>query len=257
MIGLQTNPINYTVYDNNHTWSKLTQGKINVYWYGQNQTFGQSVMTEAQNAVSTINSVTGGTLEQTVNITVFTSNQDYQATVLGTQEWAGGDEVFQYNAIYVVVEPDDLSADLPAVAHELTHAVEGQMSFNPYNYLPYWLNEGLAVYVQFYNATLPSQFTSALSSAITNNTLISVRSLCDPFSAYPDQAYLSYAESVSVVSYLINQYGSTKINQLLDTFKQGSTYDGAVQKVYGFNLDGLFTQWKAWVITHNGNQATY
>ena len=69
----QTSPVNYTVYDNNHTWSTLTQGKINVYWYGQNQAFGQSVMTEAQNALSTINSVTGGTLQQTVNITVFTS----------------------------------------------------------------------------------------------------------------------------------------------------------------------------------------
>ena len=52
---------NYTVYDNNHTWNTLTQGKINVYWYGQNQAFGQAVMTEAQNALSTIDSITGAT----------------------------------------------------------------------------------------------------------------------------------------------------------------------------------------------------
>jgi hypothetical protein len=214
-------------------------------------------MTEAQNALSTINNVTGGSLNQTVNISVFTSAQDYQASVLGLPEWSGGEEVSQYNAIYVIVEPDELSADLPAVAHELTHAVEGQMSFNPYNSLPFWLNEGLAVYVQFTGLTLPSQFTSALSTAIANNTLISVRSLSDPFSAYPDQADLSYAESVSIVTYLIDQYGSTKINQLLDTFQQGSTYDGALEKVYGFNMDGLFTQWKTWVITHNSNQPVY
>ena len=254
---LQTTPISYTVYDNDHTWSTLTQGKINVYWYGQNQAFGQAVMTEAQNALSTINNVTGGSLNQTVNISVFTSAQDYQASVLGLPEWSGGEEVSQYNAIYVIVEPDELSADLPAVAHELTHAVEGQMSSNPYNSLPFWLNEGLAVYVQFTGLTLPSQFTSALSTAIANNTLISVRSLSDPFSAYPDQADLSYAESVSIVTYLIDQYGSTKINQLLDTFQQGSTYDGALEKVYGFNMDGLFTQWKTWVITHNSNQPVY
>jgi len=254
---LQTTPINYTVYDNNHTWSTLTQGKINVYWYGQNQAFGQAVMTEAQNALSTIKSVTGGTLEQTVNITVFTNAQDYQSSVLGLPEWSGGEEVFQYNAIYVIVEPDELSADLPAVAHELTHAVEGQMSFNPYNSLPFWLNEGLAVYVQFYNATLPSDFTSALSTAIGNNTLISVRSLSDPFSAYPDQADLSYAESVSIVTYLIDQYGSTKINQLLDAFQQGSTYDGALETVYSFNMDGLFAQWKPWVVSHNNNLPSY
>ncbi|HXZ95297.1 MAG TPA: peptidase MA family metallohydrolase [Dehalococcoidia bacterium] len=255
--SLQTAPINYTVYDNNRTWNTLTQGKINVYWYGQNQAFGQAVMTEAQNALSTITSVTGGTLNQTVNISVFTSAQDYQSSVLGVPEWSGGEEVSQYNAIYVIVEPNELSSALPAVAHELTHVVEDQMSFNPYNSLPVWLNEGLAVYIQFYNAVLPSQFTSALSSAIAHNTLISVRSLSDPFSAYPDQADLSYAESVSVVTYLIDQYGSTKINQLLDTFQQGSNYDGALETVYGFNMDGLFTQWKAWVITHNGSQPIY
>jgi hypothetical protein len=250
---LQTNPIQYTVYDNNHTWNKLSQGDINVYWYGQNQAFGTAIMTEAQNALKTIASATGGTLNQTVNISVYTSSQDYQASVLGLPEWSGGGEVFQYNAIYVVVEPDDMNDELPAVAHELTHAVEGQMSFNPYNLLPYWLNEGLAVHVQFTGLTLPSQFTSALSTAIGNNNLISVRSLSDPFSAYPDQAVLSYAESVSIVTYLINQYGSSKINRLLDTFQQGSTYDDALQSVYGFNMDGLFTQWKAWLNANSGN----
>ena len=109
----------------------------------------------------------------------------------------------------------------------------------------------------FRRVNLPSQFTSALSTAITNNTLISVRSLSDPFSAYADKAYLSYAESVSIVTYLINQYGSAKMNQLLNTFQQGSTYDGALQANYGFDMDGLFTQWKAWVSLENGKQPIY
>ena len=70
--------------------------------------------------------------------------------------------MFQYNAIYVVVEPDELNADLPAVAHELTHAVEGQMSFNPYNSLPFWLNEGLAYtcnsMMQLYHRSLRQRY---------------------------------------------------------------------------------------------------
>jgi hypothetical protein len=43
------------------------------------------------------------------------------------------------------------------------------------------------------------------------------------------------------------------MSQLLDTFQQGSTYDGALQTVYGFNMDGLFTQWKAWLAAGKGN----
>ena len=158
----------------------------------------------------------------------------------------------QYNSIFVVIDPDALSSDLPAVSHELTHVVVGQITFNPYNSIPFWLNEGLAVYVQFTGLTLPSQFTLALSSAIANNTLISVRSLSDPFSAYADKANLSYAESVSIVTYLINQYGAVKMDQLLNSFEQGTSYDDALQANYGFNMDGLFTQWKAWVTTGNG-----
>ena len=254
---LQTAPNHYVVVDNNHTWNTLTQGKINVYWYGQNKEFGQAVMSEAQTGLSTIANDTGGTLDQMVNISVYTSAQDYAASVLGAPEWSGGVTLSQYNSIFVVVEPDALSSDLPAVAHELTHAVVGQMTFNPYNSIPFWLNEGLAVHVQFTGLTLPSQFTTALSNAISNNTLISVRSLCDPFSAYADKANLSYAESVSLVTYLINQYGSTKMEQLLNTFARGSSYDGALQANYGFDMDGLFTQWKTWVDTQNGKQPIY
>ncbi len=254
---LQTAPNHYVVVDNNHTWNTLTQGKINVYWYGQNKAFGQAVMSEAQTGLSTIANDTGSTLDQMVNISVYTSAQDYAASVLGAPEWSGGVTLSQYNSIFVVVEPDALSSDLPAVAHELTHAVVGQMTFNPYNSIPFWLNEGLAVHVQFTGLTLPSQFTTALSNAISNNTLISVRSLCDPFSAYADKANLSYAESVSLVTYLINQYGSTKMEQLLNTFARGSSYDGALQANYGFDMDGLFTQWKTWVDTQNGKQPIY
>lgn len=254
---LQTAENHYIVVDNNHTWNTLTQGKINVYWYGQNKAFGQSVVSEAQTGLSTIANDTGSTLDQMVNISVYTSSQDYAASVLGAPEWSGGVTLSQYNSIFVVVEPDALSSDLPGVAHELTHAVVGQMTFNPYNSIPFWLDEGLAVHVQFTGLTLTSQFTTALSNAITNNTLISVRSLCDPFSAYADKANLSYAESVSLVTYLINQYGSTKMEQLLNTFAQGSSYDGALQANYGFDMDGLFTQWKTWVDTQNGKQPIY
>jgi len=254
---LQTAPSHYVVVDSKHTWNTLTQGKINLYWYGQNQSFGQAAMSEAQTALSTIAADTGATLNQTVNISVYTSAQDYVASVLGAPEWSGGVTLSQYNSIFVIISPDELSLDLPGVAHELTHAVIGQITLNPYNSIPFWLNEGLAVHVQFSQGNLPSQFTTALSTAIANNTLISVRSLSDPFSAYADKANLSYAESVSIVTYLINQYGAAKMEQLLNTFKQGSTYDGALQANYGFNMDGLFTQWKTWVNQENGKQPIY
>jgi hypothetical protein len=244
---LQTVPSHYIVVDSTHTWNTLTQGKINVYWYGQNQSFGQAVMSEAQTALSTIASNTGATPDKMVNISVYTSAKDYAASVVGAPEWSGGIELAQYNSILVIIDPSALAATLPAVAHELTHVVVAQITFNPYNTIPFWLNEGLAVYVQYWHTTLPAQFALPLSVAIADNSLISVRFLSDPFSAYADKANLSYAESESIVTYLINQYGSTKMDALLNTFAKGSTFDGALQVNYGFDMSGLFTAWKAWV----------
>ena len=249
---LQTAPSHYIVADNHHKWNNLTQGKINLYWYGQDQSFGQLVMSEAQTALSTLASDTGATPDKIINISVYSSTMDYSASVLGVQEWSGGVELAQYNSVLLLIRPDELNVDLSAVAHELTHVIINQITSNPYNFIPFWLNEGLAVHIQFSQGDLPLQFTIALSSAITNNNLISVRSLSDPFSAYADKADLSYAESVSIVTYLINQYGPTKMKQFLDTFQQGATYDGALQTNYGFDMDGLFTHWKAWVNTENG-----
>ena len=83
--------------------------------------------------------------------------------MLGVPEWSGGEEVSQYNAVYVIIEPGNMSAELPAVAHELTHVVVNQIIYNPYNDIPFWLNEGLAVHIQFFGVTLPSQFTTPLA----------------------------------------------------------------------------------------------
>jgi hypothetical protein len=40
--------------------------------------------------------------------------------------------------------------------------------------------------------------------------------------------------------------------QFLNTFKQGATYDGALQSVYGFNMDGLNSEWLSSVETQSG-----
>jgi hypothetical protein len=163
-------------------------------------------------------------------------------------EWSGGVALLGYNSILLLVRPGAmLDSDLSGISHELTHVIINQVTYNPYNALPFWLNEGLAMYIQYPDGTLPVQFSNALLKAVNENKLISVRSLSSPFSAYSDKANLSYAESFSIVTYLIEQYGSSKILQYLDTFKQGSTYDGALQANYGFDMDELFYQWQIWV----------
>ena len=83
--------------------------------------------------------------------------------------------------------------------------------------------------------------------AIAEGSLISVRSLSSPFSAYAEESVLSYAQSHSLVEFLIDNYGQGKMLELLKTFKQGSSYDRALEKVYGFDMDGLNTLWRDYI----------
>jgi hypothetical protein len=118
------------------------------------------------------------------------------------------------------------------------------MTYNPYLDLPVWLDEGLAMYME---GPLTGVFEYYLSQAVENDTLISVRSLASPFSAYADQSYLSYAQSHSLVSMLIEKYGREKMLEILNVKNDGIDYDESLEKVYGFDMDGLDGIWRDYV----------
>jgi hypothetical protein len=127
-----------------------------------------------------------------------------------------------------------------------------QITFSPYGaILPTWLDEGLAMYAE---GKPDTYLESVLQKAIAQHKLISVRSLASPFSALPAEAYLSYAESQSLVEFLIQNYGKDKMLQLLSLFKEGNTYDEALTQVYGFDQDGLDTLWQEYITSQSQSQ---
>lgn len=119
-----------------------------------------------------------------------------------------------------------------------------EATFGPFGDIPTWLNEGLAQYAEGEMEEYQSQI---LDEAIKEKTLLSVRSLGSSFPADPDQASLAYAQSLSLVSFLIDEYDWAKIRQLLAIFKEGSTYDNTLAEVYGFDTNGLEERWQAYI----------
>ena len=56
---------------------------------------------------------------------------------------------------------------------------------------------------------------------------------------------MAYAESRSLVAWLIEGYGPAHINALLESFRRNATIDRALIEVYGFDTDGLERRWRA------------
>jgi hypothetical protein len=157
------------------------------------------------------------------------------------QEWTGGAAFTEFNTIAIGISPDNIDWGKEALVHELTHLVIHQSVYSPYGRLPTWLDEGLAMYNE---GKLSYSFQSSLDDAIKNDVLISVRSLCSDFSADPGKAYLAYAESYSIVEYLLVNFGQEEMLRLLTVIKEGSTYDNALLQVYGFDVEGLDERWQ-------------
>jgi hypothetical protein len=241
---LETVPVTIPIEDNRYDWRHITRGSVTLYWYQGDDAFAGELMDAVYAGLSRLAENTGAELEDPVRLYIYASSTDLRGSMIFPQEWTGGVAFTEYGVIAIGISPDSGSLDWGkrAIAHELTHLVVHQVTFNPYNILPVWLDEGLAMSSE---GELESQFVVILTNAEENNALISVRSLCSPFSADSYQALLSYAESHEVVAYLIGEFGRERMLELLNTFAQGSGYDEALLKVYGFDMDGLNAAWRA------------
>lgn len=238
----QTSRSTISFEDNRYKWQSITAEPVTLLWYSGDRSFANALLTAAQEGLQRIERDTGANPQGNARIYIYASTKDLQGSQLFPQQWEGGVTFGGFDIIAIGISQSQLAWGQRAIAHELTHWVVGQVTFNYYGAgLPTWLDEGLATYGE---GPLSTQYQASLNNAIKSNKLMSVRSLSSPFSAIAEQAYISYGESNSIVTFLIQTYGKDKLAQLLDVFHQGSGYDEALNQVYGFDQDGLDTLWR-------------
>jgi hypothetical protein len=243
---IETAPAHVRFDDTRYDWDALTEGKLTMYCYQGDDDFLAELMEAAQEALVRLAESTGAELEQPVSFYIYADTIDLQGAMIYPQEWTGGVAYPRLGIIAIGISPTNIDWGKRAIAHELAHLVTHQMILNPYSGIPRWLDEGLAMYAE---GSMLMTFFNALSWAIANDSLISVPSLASPFAADANVATISYAESYSLVEYLILTYGHDKMLELLNTFSQGAGYDEALEAVYGFDMRGLDSLWREYAVS--------
>jgi hypothetical protein len=128
------------------------------------------------------------------------------------------------------------------IPHEVSHHVFYQATLNPFNHAPYWLDEGLAIY---YQEAGQNELAAVLESAIAEGRITSVRALNSPFAFEQEAFRTSYAQSWSIVSFTIAEFGQEKLGALVRVYRDGVSHADAVQLALGVSLEELDAQWKA------------
>ena len=221
-------------------WLTHQSENITYYWYAGGDDFGERLADAVGGGLERLE--LGRDTVKPIKAFVYESSSHVRGAILFAQAWTGGLAFGSHNVLLITVDPEDFDRDLPGVVHELAHLLLAEVTFNCFGRLPAWLNEGLAVYSE---GDLPEFQRRALDEAIASDELISLRSLNGAFPAADTGATLSYAQSRSLVDYLIRTYGWDQMNALLETLGEGTTYESAVEQVYGFDLDGLEQAWRA------------
>ena len=254
---LETQPETLRYSDTRFEWESVRQSGITLSWYRGGKELAEELLITAIEGLDRLYESTGADLTDPIEIYIYANSNDLRSAMIFPQTWTGGVAYPLYNCIAIGIEPSNIEWGLRTIVHELTHLVIHRMTYNPYLDLPVWLDEGLAMYME---GPLTDVFTFYLSQAVENDTLISVRSLASPFSAYADQSYLSYAQSHSLVEMLVDTYGREKMLELLTVMANGINYDEAFKEVYGFTMDGLDEIWHDYVnnkyLDHDSLSAT-
>jgi hypothetical protein len=231
--------------DDRYSWQTLENERVTLYWYEGDDQFGQLLFERANEALDTLQTDIGISLEDPIKIFIYGDQRDLMGAIrAGSQEWTGGQAFTDYGVVVIGVHPAQLAWGLNAMTHEMTHLVIHQATDNPFSGLPRWLDEGIAVYNENRDE-LDVDFRGTFERAIQNDALMTLRTLSSPFPADPFAANLAYGQSGAVVKFIVDTFGSDKMAELLEVFAEGALYDEALEQVLGLNTDQLDTSFRA------------
>ncbi len=230
-----------TVNDDRFEWRTLEQDLVRVHWYEGDNAFAQAAADVANAAIDRAADLLGSTVPAPVDLFVYATQDALVEAVAPNRENIAGQANSTIATMFVWLSPNqDLERKRVIVAHELTHLVFNETTDNPYHGPPRWLNEGIAVYLSEGYAL---EWSSVVSVAARNGTLIPLQGLAGFFPSPLDQFTLAYGESVSAVDYFIRTYSEQTLWDLVRSYAQGLSDDDAFTAATGTDITTFNEAW--------------
>jgi Peptidase MA superfamily len=228
--------------DTRFEWEQLTQGNLTVNYYFGDAASNQTVLDVAEETFARFTKIERTTIDFPVKIWVYRTAAE-MAPAVASRIGNGPNSSVRTLGEVAASDTALVSRDsdfLNIVRHELTHIVTGAATRNYLADIPVWINEGLSTYAQ--HDLLPSE-SQALDLAIQRDAVLPITSLGSAARGNGNQVSIFYAESGSIIAYMMDVLGEDKFGDFLQALATDTT-DGALQTVYGFDTLGLENAWR-------------
>jgi hypothetical protein len=246
-----TTPEQVYLYDDDRfPWQSVARGPINAYWHAGDFAFGQAIADIGYQALGRVGELIGAgeATPDRLDIYVYATLADLQSSLsLGGRTWVGGhaDPSLGVVLVYGSDDPFELIRLENDLSHELAHVMLYQVVGPNYDRMPVWLDEGLATSAELHPNP---DYAGALTDAVQSETIIPLDSLCGTFGIEASRAYLSYAESASLVRYIQDRWGPDEMRALLQAYAEGVSCEGGVQRALKVSLAQLQSDWESDVL---------
>lgn len=235
-------PQDFLTLDTRYSWQHLSRGLLQVNWYHRPAAFGQLLLNRANDSINHISQALGSGPLHPIILWVYSSNEDFHGALApGSYEWVGGEAHPALNEAFIsVIDENDntLVRDMP---HELTHLVFHQLIAQGQQ-APTWFDEGLAVYNQWYHEP---EMKARFEQALLKKSLLRLYTISDSFPSDGDQAYLAYAQSWNLISYMYTTFGQSNMSLLIKKMNDPrADFSEDLAQAIGQDQDHLENQWR-------------
>jgi hypothetical protein len=226
-------------------WQKSKSDHFTVFYKAEtSEAYVQELLKYAEDYYTGITEELGfrrfdfWTWENTCKIYLFASRKDY--TELSSQPgWTGGAAYVRQRMILTFVNQGDfLNTILP---HEMTHLIFREFVGYRTN-LPLWVDEGIACLEEKQNR---KQYLGVARVLVKSHVFIPLDKLTEIRQEGLLMPEVFYAESASVVQFLLQKYGQEKFVDYCRRLRDNKDWKHSLLEVYGVkSLSELNVLWK-------------
>ena len=228
--------------DPRYDWRRLAQDDFTVIWHNRPERAVRSMAADASVRLRAVRELFGLEGDYDFKAVIVNSraeaNRSFPPVSDTAQDTAlyGG---FAFNN-YGVLALSGLNRD--SLIHELTHLMFAERVDSPRAKPPAWLNEGLAMYFE----PGGGYREVGVQRAMRSDDLIPLRHM-RTVPGRPEEVRLFYAQSASVVRFLMDEFGAGRMDTLLTELNEGRSIDAALKSAYGVDVDELDAGWRRYL----------
>ncbi len=235
---LETPPLSLQYLDPRYEWQEMEMGELAALWHDRPQDAVEEVVAGALRRLAPVMSMFGLEAAPPMKAVILNNRQEADQVFPPVSETArrsylyGGFAFREFDLFVVAALRED------DIVHEATHLLLGEAVGPAMSRVPAWLNEGLATYFES-----GSRRESTAERAIREGSLLRLRAM-NAVPGTPEGVRLFYAQSWSVVKYMIDTYGTDRMSALIHAIGSGLHTNEAVEQVYGASLEEIETDWR-------------